>query len=349
MPEIIVIGGGVIGLSSALALQQRGHSARLISRELPQETTSAAAGAIWAGGGLDGRMRRWADDSLTRFLTLCQVPDSGVTLQRIQDFRRHYPGAMSLPWFASRLAYCQRIPADELPSGFAAGLWLDVPIVAPPRYLQHLHEQFLAAGGILEVRQIDSLDELLDEGDLVVNCSGVGARKLADDPAVHPIRGQTLLVDAQIDKGFMDESAFTYLFPREDGTLLGGTQRTDDWRREPDEGESAGILARCAAIDEAVNSATVLRVRVGLRPGRHAVRLEIERRTNGRIIHNYGHGGIGFTLSWGCALEVARLANAKPSSPPRQVRGRQARKTSCRGRQTRKTSCRGEANPQDFV
>lgn len=316
MPEIIVIGGGVIGLSSALALQQRGHSVRLFTRELPQATTSAAAGAIWAGGGLDGRMRRWADDSLTHFLTLCQAPESGVTLQRIQDFRRHYPGALSLPWFASRLPYCQRIPAAELPSGFVAGLWLDVPIVAPPRYLQGLHEQFLAAGGRLEMRHIDSLDELLDEANLVVNCSGVGARKLADDPAVHPIRGQSLLVDAQLDQGFMDESAFTYLFPRGDGTLLGGTQRADDWRREADAGESASILARCAAIEEAVNSATVLRVRVGLRPGRHAVRLEIERRANGRIIHNYGHGGIGFTLAWGCALEVARLANATPLPSP---------------------------------
>lgn len=316
MPEIIVIGGGVIGLSSALALQRRGHNTRLITRELPQDTTSAAAGAIWAGGGLAGHMRRWANDSLTRFLTLCQVPDSGVTLRRIQDFRRHYPGAMSLPWFASRLPHCQRIRGDELPSGFAAGLWLDVPIVAPPRYLQRLHEQFLAAGGVLEVRHIDSLDELLDEADLVVNCSGVGARKLVDDPAVHPIRGQTLLVDAKIDKGFMDESAFTYLLPRGDGILLGGTQRADDWRRELDEGESADILARCAAIEKVVNSATVLRARVGLRPGRHAVRLDVERRTNGLIIHNYGHGGIGFTLSWGCALEVASLANAKPPSVP---------------------------------
>ena len=108
----------------------------------------------------------------------------------------------------------------------------------------------------------------------------------------------------------MDESAFTYLFPRDDGVLLGGTQRLDDWRRELDEGETADILARCAAIEQGVDSATVLRERVGLRPARHAVRLEMERRTNGHIVHNYGHGGIGFTLSWGCALEVARLVES---------------------------------------
>ena len=122
MSKIIVIGGGVIGLSSALALQSSGHSVHVITREMPQDSTSAAAGAIWAGGGLRGRMKQWADDSLTRFLALCDVPNSGVTLRRIQDFRRHYPGAMSLPWFAERLPRCEPIPAEELPSGFRGRL-----------------------------------------------------------------------------------------------------------------------------------------------------------------------------------------------------------------------------------
>jgi D-amino-acid oxidase len=45
---------------------------------------------------------------------------------------------------------------------------------------------------------------------------------------------------------------------------------------------------------------------VGLRPGRTAVRLE----RMGNIIHNYGHGGGGYTVAWGCASEVGRLALA---------------------------------------
>jgi D-amino-acid oxidase len=44
-------------------------------------------------------------------------------------------------------------------------------------------------------------------------------------------------------------------------------------------------------------------VRAGLRPYRLEVRLERE----GRVIHNYGHGGAGYTLSRGCAEDVARL------------------------------------------
>ena len=39
------------------------------------------------------------------------------------------------------------------------------------------------------------------------------------------------------------------------------------------------------------------------------MRLEIEELPGGRaLIHDYGHGGGGFTLSWGCAEEVLKLA-----------------------------------------
>ncbi len=307
MPEIIVIGGGVIGLSSALALQATGYNPRILTREAPTATTSAAAGAIWSGRALEGREQGWAHASLERYLRLCGDEESGVSLQRV---RKVYPVATPDPWYGDQLPFCQRIAAAELPAGTACGFLMDVPIVQPPLYLQRLQEQFLANGGSLQRREVDSLDALLEESALLVNCSGVGARDLADDPAVYPIRGQTALVAARVSPGYMDEETFTYLFPRRDGTLLGGNLLPGDWRRELDAGISADILARCTAIEPALAKATVLRERVGLRPGRHEVRLEMERRAGGVIIHNYGHGGIGFTLSWGCALDVVSLAQS---------------------------------------
>ena len=307
MREVIIIGGGVIGLSSALALQAAGCNPRILTREQPQDTTSAAAGAIWSGRALQGREQGWARASLRRFLPLCEDADSGVSLQRV---RKVYPYPTRDPWYGQLLPFCQRIAPPDLPAGAACGFLMDVPIVQPPLYLQRLQEQFLANGGALEVGEVDSLDGLLDEAALLVNCSGVGARGLADDAAVYPIRGQTVLVADKLSPGYMDEEAFTYLFPRRDGTLLGGNLLDGDWRRELDDNVRADILARCRAIEPALANAEVLRERVGLRPGRHEVRLEVERRAGGAIIHNYGHGGIGFTLSWGCALDVAALANA---------------------------------------
>lgn len=49
---------------------------------------------------------------------------------------------------------------------------------------------------------------------------------------------------------------------------------------------------------------------VGLRPGRPTVRLEAERRDGGLLVHNYGHGGAGLTLSRGCASAVLALIAA---------------------------------------
>ena len=57
----------------------------------------------------------------------------------------------------------------------------------------------------------------------------------------------------------------------------------------------------------ALAHAAVLGVSVGLRPCRAVVRLELEEIGEQRVIHNYGHGGAGVTLSWGCAEEVVRL------------------------------------------
>jgi D-amino-acid oxidase len=67
------------------------------------------------------------------------------------------------------------------------------------------------------------------------------------------------------------------------------------------------IVHRCAQIDERLKGARIREIRVGLRPARHLVRLEWSEVDGLALIHNYGHGGAGLTLSWGCAAEVGRL------------------------------------------
>jgi len=55
----------------------------------------------------------------------------------------------------------------------------------------------------------------------------------------------------------------------------------------------------------------VVAERVGLRPFRKSgIRLEKDRLGSRTVIHNYGHGGAGFTLSWGCAGQVVKLVEA---------------------------------------
>jgi D-amino-acid oxidase len=88
--------------------------------------------------------------------------------------------------------------------------------------------------------------------------------------------------------------------------VLGGT--ADDTRadRQPDDEVAARILQRCVAIEPRLAGLPVLEHRVGLRPARARVRLERE----GTVVHNYGHGGAGVSISWGCAREVTRAVSA---------------------------------------
>ena len=87
--------------------------------------------------------------------------------------------------------------------------------------------------------------------------------------------------------------------------LLGGTNEQGSWDEEPKPFIAERIVAQCAAIDPRLRGATIVGHRVGLRPYRPEVRLESEPFGDGVLWHNYGHGGGGISLSWGCAGEVA--------------------------------------------
>ena len=98
-----------------------------------------------------------------------------------------------------------------------------------------------------------------------------------------------------------------YLLPQGGKLVLGGTaDRGVNSRRHEDEA-AARIIDRCARVRPEVRHAKVLEFRVGVRPARAEVRVESERLEGRRLIHNYGHGGSGVTLSWGCAEEVLEL------------------------------------------
>ena len=166
MPEVTVIGSGVIGLSAALNLQSAGFDVRVLTRDMPQATASSAAGAVWSGGSVSGRSRRWADDSLSHFLPLTEQTKSGVGLRRMWQV---FPHQVSDPWFKDRLPFFAKMPAVDLPPNCRDGWIMDLPIVAPPRYLQNLQDQFLGAGGSLEVREVESPGDLAAK----VACSSI--------------------------------------------------------------------------------------------------------------------------------------------------------------------------------
>lgn len=306
-----VVGCGIIGLTGAIRLLEAGHDVTIYARDLPPRTTSDAAAAIWYVYAVQPLERAigWARKSLDVYKAMAQDPASGVTTITMRDMHVEPPKDL---WWREFFPEAKTMPP---PAGYAEAYLLDVPRIEPSIHLPYLMARVKVLGGRIERRELAALDELYNDHALILHSSGVWARDLADDVEVYPIRGQVVVVEApQVTQGYLDEHNAahpTYILPRSRDCVLGGTAWVEHWDTQPDGITTEQIVARCAAVEPSLRDAPVVSVNVGLRPGRRAVRLEREQVTpTCTVIHNYGHGGAGFTLAWGCADEAAALADA---------------------------------------
>ncbi|MFC5724417.1 FAD-dependent oxidoreductase [Streptomyces gamaensis] len=308
---IVVVGAGVAGLTTAVVLAEAGHEVRLVAEELPGRT-SLAAGAVWGPFlvGPQDRVERWGRHSLGVLTALAAEPATGVRLVTGTDAARR---PVTVPHWAAALPGFTLCDATRLPQGFVSGYRMTAPLVDMPVHLDYLQRRFLHAGGSVERRRVGALREAGPGAAAVVNCAGLGARELARDATLRPVRGQTVVVENPGITEFFcevdgDDTELLCVFPHGDTVVLGGVAVDGDESTEPDEKTAEGILARCAAVVPALARARVLGHRAGIRPVREQVRLEAETADDGTlVVHNYGHGGAGVTLAWGCAREAAGL------------------------------------------
>lgn len=167
----------------------------------------------------------------------------------------------------------------------------------PIKFLPYLMKRFLAAGGRFENRKVGSLEEF-NGADLIVNCTGLGSQSLVGDDKLQAIRGQVARVKAPwiFDVIMHEDDDGNYVIPNTDCVILGGTHQVDDYSTNVSPADSTFIFNGCQQIfPSLINSETISEV-VGLRPGREAVRLEIEEQMGLKVIHNIGHGGCGVSL-----------------------------------------------------
>jgi D-amino-acid oxidase len=308
--EVEIVGAGVIGLTCALELARAGRRVRLVADLPPAQTTSAVAAAIWFpyAAAPAERVLGWGATTLRRFLELASDAETGVAVRG--GVMCHRVPDPDMAWTAEVPGHRPARP-DELPPGVRAGTWCTLPVIEMNTYLRWLHSQVLAAGvSFAPHRRVGSLDEL--DAPTVVVAAGLGGRELMDDDAVFSVRGQVVRVrNPGIDRWLIDDDhpdGMTYIIPRGSDVVLGGTADRGVEDTEPDLDVEARILARARTLVSALRDAPVVSRAVGLRPARSAVRLERVDGDGRTVVHCYGHGGAGVTLSWGCAAEVAALA-----------------------------------------
>ncbi|GAA3597536.1 FAD-dependent oxidoreductase [Kineosporia mesophila] len=305
----------MIGLSCAVRLLEAGLAVTVRCADATEDTVSATAAAVWYPSGFpagDARSLIWARAGFDQLARDAVHGAPGVTMRRTRMLLRRPAPA---PWWVPAVPDFRLVEHTGQQPGVAQEWQFTVPTVEMRPYLRWLVQRVSSGGGVLERRPVNTLDDL--DTPVVVNASGLGARTLAADDAVHPIRGQIVLVsNPGIETSVRDENhpaGPAYVHPRSTDIVLGGTVEPHRYDTTPDPGVTAAILERCRALVPELAHARVLGQAAGLRPGRAGgIRLEVApgTRPGTHVVHNYGHGGAGVTLAWGCADETARIVES---------------------------------------
>jgi D-amino-acid oxidase len=335
--RIAIIGAGVSGLTCGVVFAEHGYRTAIFAKETGRQTTSGAAAAVWFPYHVEPaeRVIPLALETYQVLLDLARFPESGVSIIESRQFLR--TGEIEIPDWAIPLG-ASVIPSDvegpRCPSfkvsprdpstppayagsaqdddWFASGFSLRVPLMDTPIYLDYLATRFHNGGGEMHSNvRFEKLEDVDTKFDLVINCAGIGARELVQDADLEPHRGQIVIVpkiDGLSCAVVCDDAPLMYAIPRANDCVFGGTNELSD-NLAADSATTQRIVGECSRVLN-IDKPRVLAERVGLRPFRKSgVRLERCRLVDGRtVIHNYGHGGAGFTLSWGCAREVLEVA-----------------------------------------
>ena len=314
---IVVVGAGVSGLTSAICLAEAGWPVRVWAAAMPHQTTSVVAGAVWAPPRPPERASKtlaWTQHSLGVFRELADIPGTGVRMSPAIAVGE-LTGAEAMSSAATLIPDLRPADPADLPEGFGTGFRATLPMIDMPQYLDYLTDRLTAAGGEIETRAVRSLAEVADAAPIVVNCAGLGAGALTGDDTMRPLFGQhVVLTNPGLRQLFLEintASEWTCYFPHPQRVVCGGISVPGRWDTTPDPAVGEQILRRCRKIEPRLAEAEVIETITGLRPDRPSVRVEAEPLGPARCVHNYGHGGNGVTLSWGCARDVVRLVTQR--------------------------------------
>ncbi|XP_069034712.1 D-aspartate oxidase [Lepisosteus oculatus] len=320
--RVAVVGAGVVGLSTAMCIAESiPHCSLTVLAEhfSPNTTSDVAAGILCASLFPDipvERQKRWFKDTFDNLLAISEsseAAEAGVFLLSGWQIFREIPGEKRPFWSEDVLGFRFMTGAElkRFPQHKAGYAFTTIKCECLT-YLPWLQKRLRKAGVQFQSEKVTDFSQLCQHYDIIVNCSGLGSATLAGDKKLYPVRGQILKVQAPWLKNFIrDGDGLTYIYPGLDSVTLGGTRQADDWRLTSDARESMGIFDRCCSLEPSLKKSLKLNEWVGLRPSRKNLRLEKElfRLQNRQvpIVHNYGHGGWGVSLSWGTALETMRL------------------------------------------
>jgi len=331
--KVAILGAGVIGLTAASHILNRFPDSldlTLISDKFSPDTTSDKSAAIFSPlchkddasyqYEQGETYQAWIRKSFGVFQSIYESPESvAKTGISVAGGFALWDSVQPLPWWKDLLYDFRELdPNSSEMNGVNVSpkcvqVWhFRTFLLNPTLLLDWLLEEVKLGGCKIEQRRISELSELTSTHDVVINCTGLGStRAVAVDSDLYPVRGQMVLVRAPWIKQWTTQyspNSYIGIYPRGSEIALGGTKESGSWNVEVDPDTSQKILAQCRELIPSLTGAEVVGSWTGLRPCRKEVRLEACETTGGKtVIHCYGHGGFGITLSWGCASDIGDL------------------------------------------
>ena len=344
--QVLVVGAGVVGLTTALELHDRlGDSVEvsLVSKDLPGDSavfyTSPKAGAHWISSNTKEH-KDWALATYHKLRQLADVPQAFVQAYPLYygDIvpAGHTPPRFVEPWYKDEVDGYRYLGTDPRFPDVQNLFTFTSYTISTTLYLVYLLSELRQRGVAIRRQTLASLDEALHTplpsgakgtADLVVNCTGLQYNFLADggDAKLAPVRGHVLVVENNLpyqvtfEQPYIPADAkdgeFLMLFPRpEGGAILGGIYDRDflEYDTALDQAYVARLVAKAQRhLPELVASTggtvKIARHVIGFRPERQGgARIGVDP-ANSKVVHNYGNGNSGFIESWGCAANTARI------------------------------------------
>lgn len=319
----------MVGLSAAIEMALHGCEVTVYNDAVGSPGASLAAPAVFTpyAGDDSERFRVWTEYAHSTLADLATHEEgSGVRMGELREYR--YKPAPKMKWLDELLKVKPILPA---PKPFVEATTSTRAHIDMMRYMPWL-KRMAERGGVKFVeRRINSLDEVFFKGGhrVVVNCAGVGAKRLADDPLVKPMHGQVVHVpnDIGLTYSLHDDAAgptgqVAYIFVFGDRLVLGGTFDAGRDDQKTERATLDSIVERCRELLRVDGhpgwdalGRTEIRALAGVRPTRgpagqfEFTRVERED-VDGerRIVHCYGHGRCGASFSWASAVDVVELA-----------------------------------------
>lgn len=322
--KIVVVGAGVIGLSTAVCIQENISDAdvTLVADKFNEETLSYGAGGLFRPevniGISPDIIKRWSENSYKHFIQIAmsnEAENAGVQIvsgYQMNSYDKERLKNEIVSQIVPEVREMTQREHEMFPNRFKYGIFWTTFIADPRYYLSWLTKKFTSKGGKKLFKHVNHLKELADY-DIIVNCTGLNAKYLVDDWKMTPVRGQAIKVKAPWIKHFYYGDG-AYIIPGRDYVTLGGVKEYGDWNTNLDQFDRKSIWQRCIELVPSLETAQIAFEWVGLRPQRQPVRVEKEivkldnhDKSRLKVVHNYGHGAHGISLSWGTALHATQL------------------------------------------